>query len=68
MDTSYWDTFNSSPPGQKGYHFTDSIFRYIFVNEVFCILIKIALKFVSKGPIANNPCIGLDNGLVPIRR
>ena len=31
---------NSSPPGWNGCHFTDDIFRCIFVNEKFCILIK----------------------------
>ena len=39
---------NFSPPGQNGRHFTDDIFRFIFVNEKFCILIKILLKFVPK--------------------
>ena len=45
---------NSSPPGQNGHRFTDDIFRCIFVNETFCILIKISLKFVPKSPIDNN--------------
>ena len=36
---------NSSPPAQNGRHFTDNIFRYIFVNEKFCILI-ISLNFL----------------------
>ena len=40
-------TFNSSPPGQNGRDFTDDIFNCIFVNEKFCILIKITLKFVQ---------------------
>ena len=35
----------------------DDIFRNIFVNEKFCILIKISLKFVPKGPIDNNPAL-----------
>ena len=46
---------NSSPPGQNGRHFAYDIFRSIFVNKKFCILIKISLKFVPKGPIDNNP-------------
>ena len=33
----------------------DDIFSCIFVNEKFCILIEISLKFVTKGPINNNP-------------
>ena len=35
----------------------DDIFRGIFMNENFCILIKISLKFVPKGPIDNNPAL-----------
>ena len=37
----------SSPPGQNGCHFADDISVSIFVNETFCILIKISLKFCS---------------------
>ena len=48
---------NSSPPGQNGCHFTDDIFRCIFVNEKSCILIKILLKFVPKAPMDNNPAL-----------
>ena len=33
----------------------DDIFRYIFVNAKFCILIKMSLKFAPNGPIDNNP-------------
>ena len=53
----------SSPPGQNGRHFAHKVLRCIFVNEKFCILIEISLKFVPKGPIDNNPALGLDNGL-----
>ena len=45
---------NSSPPGQNGHHFADYIFTCIIMNGKFCILIKISLKFVPKGPIHNN--------------
>ena len=51
---------NSSSLGQNGRHFTDDVFRYIFVNEKFCILInliRISLKCVLKGPIDNNPAL-----------
>ena len=44
-----------SPPGQNGGRFANDIFRCVFVNEQFCILTKISLKFVLKGPIDNNP-------------
>ena len=46
-------------PGQNGRHFADDIFRCIFVNEFFFILITISLKFVRKGPIDNNPALAL---------
>ena len=49
--------FNSSPPAQNGSLFADNIFRSIFVNENFCILIKISLQFVPKGLIDNNPAL-----------
>ena len=49
--------FNLSPPGQNGQYFTDGIYRAIFVNEKFCILIKISLKFVPKGAIDNNQAL-----------
>ena len=41
----------SSLLGQNGRHFTDDIFRCIFVNKKFCILIKFSLKCVPKGQI-----------------
>ena len=35
--------------------FADDIFKSILLNEFFCMLIKISLKFVPKIPIDNNP-------------
>ena len=32
----------------------DDIFKCIFLNEKFCIVIRISLKFVPKGPIGDN--------------
>ena len=32
-------------------------FKCIFVNEKFCILIEISLRFDPKGPIDNNPAL-----------
>ena len=46
-----------SSPLDKMAAISDDIFRYIFVNEKFPILIKISLKFVPKGPIDNNPAL-----------
>ena len=47
----------------------DNITAINFVAKImFCILIKISLRFVSKGLIDNNPAFGLDNGLAPNRR
>ena len=48
---------NSSPPGPNGRYFADDIFRCIFVNENFCILIKISLKFVPQGPNDSNKAL-----------
>ena len=68
--------FNSSPPRQNGSHFIDDIFKYIFMNDKFCISIRISLKFVPKGPIENNDLllqvlasgIASGNSLAPNRR
>ena len=40
-----------SSPGQNGRHFADDRFKGIFINENFCILIRISLKFVPKGQL-----------------
>ena len=45
--------YNSSPPTQNGHHFTDDVYICIFMDEKFCILIQISLKFVPKGSNAN---------------
>ena len=49
--------FNPSPPGQNGRHFTDDVFKCIFMNEKLRILIKILLKIVPKCLIDNNPTL-----------
>ena len=51
------DMLNSSPHAQNGRHFAYNRFRCISVNEKFCILIKISLKFVPYGPIDNNQAL-----------
>ena len=48
---------NTLRPRQNGRHFTDNIFKCIFLNKSVCILIKISLKFVPKGPIDNIPAL-----------
>ena len=55
LSTASWEysSINSSPPGQYGHHYANDIFRCIFLNEKFRILVRISLKFVSKGPIDN---------------
>ena len=64
MTVSQWDKLptwcyqiNSSPLGQDGRHIADDFCRCVSVNEKFCILIKISLKFVPKGPIGNYPAL-----------
>ena len=56
------------PPWTNGHHFANDIFKCIFVNEKFCILIKISLTFVPKWSNWQSSSIGLDNGLAPNRR
>ena len=48
---------NSLRPRQNGHHFTDNIFKWIFLNENVWIPIKISLKFVPQGPINNIPAL-----------
>ena len=47
--------FNTLRPRQNGRHFSDDIFKCIFVNENVWISIEISLKFVPKSPINNIP-------------
>ena len=51
------DSVNTLRPRQNGCHFTDDIFKCIFLNENVWIPIKISLKFVPKGPINNIPAL-----------
>ena len=44
---------NSCPPGQNGRHFPGRHFKCISMNEKVCILIRISLKIVPRGPINN---------------
>ena len=57
INTSNIVAINTLRPRQNGRHFADDIFKCIFVNENVCILIKISLKFVPKGPINNIPVL-----------
>ena len=43
--TSQNQHITSSHPGQNGCHFTDDIFKFIFINGKFCIWIQISVKF-----------------------
>ena len=47
------DIIQHISPWKNGRHFPDDIFNNIFMNEKFCILIQISLKFVPKGIIDN---------------
>ena len=55
-----WESMAWQVPSHKhieaetnGRHFTDDIFKCIFLNENVWIPIKISLKFVPKGPVNN---------------
>ena len=45
---------NNSPPGQNGRHFADDIFRCIFVNEKFFVLIKFHWSFFLRVQLTIN--------------
>ena len=46
-----------SSPGQNGRHFAADISKCIFMNEMFCIWIRISMKFVPKRPIDNKSAL-----------
>ena len=54
---SGWTLFNTLKQWQNGRHFTDDIFKSIFLNANFRISNKIPMKFVSRGPINNIPAL-----------
>ena len=43
----------------------DDFFKCIFLNEKFCVLIKISMTFVRKGPIDDNPVL-VEMGAKPL--
>ena len=49
---------NSSHPEQNGCHFTDDIFKCIFIIDKICISIRILLKFVLWGLGDNKTTLG----------
>ena len=49
---------NSSFPGQNGRRFTDDISKCLFMNEKFCISIRISLQFAPNGQINDNAALG----------
>ena len=53
----YSSYLNTLRPRWNEQHFADNIFKHVFFNENVCILIKISLKFVPKGPINNIPAL-----------
>ena len=48
---------NTLRPRQDGRRFPDDIFKWIFLNEIIWISIKISLTFVHRGPINNIPSL-----------
>ena len=50
-------SINSSLPTQNVRHFTDDLFKCIFIKEMSCIFIRISLKFVPKGPTDNESAL-----------
>ena len=48
---------NTLRPRQNGPLFTDIIFKYIFLNEIYCIFIRNSQKYVPRGPIISIPAL-----------
>ena len=49
--------YKTLTPRQNGCHFADSISKFSFLYENYCIVILISLKFVLKGVINNKPAL-----------
>ena len=52
-----WLNVKSAHPRRNGHHFTDDIFKCIFLNEDVWIPIKIAMNFVPLGSFDNMPAL-----------
>ena len=48
-----WSIINMLRPRQNGQHSAGDILKLIFLDENYCILIQISLKFVPNDPINN---------------
>ena len=57
ITVSPWRFLTHLPLDKMAAVLADNIFKCMFLNENFYILIKIPLKFVPKGPIDNNPAL-----------
>ena len=57
IDVFIYPCLNSSPPEQNGRHFSDDIFKRIFLNENVRIVIEIPHKFIPNGPIDNKSAL-----------
>ena len=55
--TSSHGNVNTLRPRQNGRYFADHILKCIFLKENVWILVKIALNFVTKGPIDSIPAL-----------
>ena len=55
--SGYGVSFNTLRPRKNDRHFSDDVFKCIFLNENVWISLKISLKFVPKGQIDNNPAL-----------
>ena len=62
VTTPQWVKWSS--PGQNGHHFAGDIFKCIFFNEMFCILIRISLKFVPKAPVDKSAVVATIHYLI----
>ena len=57
-----------SPPKQNGRHFADDIFKFMFMNEMFCISYQSFTEVCSQGSEWQKDNVGLSDGLAPNMR
>ena len=57
LDLTALQVLSHLPLDKMAANSADDICKCIFINEKFCILIRISLKFLPRGPIDNRPAL-----------
>ena len=64
VSSHLFKSFDTLKPEQNGRHLAQHIVKYIFLDEIYGVLIKIPLKFLSVQLNSQKVSIGSGNSLV----